>query len=115
MRAHTHMGFLPPELRDEASGDLERALLTEADTSFLEEDTILDLITPQKLLRLALRIRDEVLPNFPEMAAAVVDAADLDAEPASNFDDINAKLGALTQFFADDETAEPGVFRHGKS
>ena len=43
------------------------------------------------------------------MAATIIDEADLEAEPESNFDDINAKLKALTEFFADDETAEFGL------
>ena len=107
-RAHAY-GLLPAELRDETSSVLERALLSEADTSFLEEDAILDLIAPQKLLHLARRIRDKVLANFPDMASGIIDNADLDAEPASNFDDINAKLQALTEFFAEDETAESGL------
>ncbi len=103
-RAHA-FGLLPAELRDQTSNVLERALLSEADTSFLEDDTILDLMAPQTLMHLARRIRDEMLPNFTDMATAIIDDADLDAEPASNFDDINAKLHALTEFFAEDETA----------
>jgi hypothetical protein len=102
-------GLLPPELRDDTSGVLVRALLTEADTSFLEEDAVLDLIAPQKLLHLARKLRDEVLPNFPDMALNIIDEVDLDAEPESNFDDINAKLNALTEFFADDDAAESGL------
>lgn len=103
-RAHA-LGLLLPELRDDASGVLERGLLTDSDTSFLEDDSILDLIGPRKLLHLARRVRDEVLPNFPAMAASIIEDADLDAEPQSNFDDINEKLSALSDFFAEDETA----------
>ena len=57
-------------------------------------------------MHLARRIRDKVLPSFTDRAAGVIDDADLDAEPASNFDDVNSKLQTLAEFFAEDETAE---------
>jgi hypothetical protein len=107
-RAHSY-GLLAPELRDDTSSVLERSLLTEADTSFLQEDAILDLILPQKLLNLARRVRDEVLPNFQDMATSVVDDADLDIEPESNFKDLSDKLDLLNELFAEDETAQSGL------
>jgi hypothetical protein len=102
-------GLLNSTLREEAGKILERGLLNDADTSFIRDDAILDLIAPQKLLQLARRLRDEVLPNFPIMATTIIQEADLEAEAESNFEDINVKLNELAELLSEDETAESGV------
>jgi hypothetical protein len=104
-RAHT-LRLLPPELRAETEEDLERALFYEADSSFLDDDTILALMRPTQLLQLAARIRDELLREVPSIAAGIAENADLDQEPGDNFDDLRSSLHILQRLFRSDEAAK---------
>jgi hypothetical protein len=108
MRARAHaLALLRPELRAEIAHTLEESLLDDADTSFLDEDAILALLRPTKLLRLASKIRDRVLAELPSKAIGVAEAEDLDLDldPADNFSNLRTSLQALESFFADDESA----------
>ncbi len=100
--------LLSNDLRADAAEMLESAIIDRADTSFLDEDDILALFRPLELVRLIFRIRDEVLPNFPDMATAISDDPELDIEPEENFEDLRSKLRTLTTFFEyDDAATEP--------
>jgi energy-coupling factor transporter ATP-binding protein EcfA2 len=100
------LGVLPVDLRDETATLLEDALLDDADTSFLNEDMILALLPPTKLLRLASKIRDRVLTQLASRAAEVADDEnlDLDGDPADNFTHLRTSWEALQSFFDGDES-----------
>ncbi len=96
------LGLLSSELREESEAFLTSALLQNADTSFLDNDEILALIRPTKLLRLTHSIRNQILSEFPQIVEGVVEDADLDIAPESNFEDVQTILEDLKEFFTDD-------------
>jgi hypothetical protein len=85
---------------------LQAALLDDADASFLDDDDILALLQPTRLLHLALHIRAELLGEIPSIAAAIADGADLDGEPADNFDDLRLTLRSFSELFKHDVSAK---------
>ena len=106
VRARAHgMALLEPELRDETSLELMRALLDRADVSFIDDDSILALIPPTKLLHLSASIRNQTLTQIPAMTQVIADEADLESDPEDNFEEIRSKLSTLVTFFEDDDTA----------
>ena len=104
-RAHS-LALLQPELRRETANLLEQALLEEADTSFLESEDVLALLPPSMLLRLASKIRNQVLAQLPDKAFRIADDEDLDLDldPADYFSNLRTSLNTLEIFFEDDET-----------
>lgn len=103
-RAHS-LALLPPELRDTTARQLYDALIDDADTSFLKDDTILALMSPTQLMKLSALVRDKVLTQFSSRADDVARQADLDLEPEDNFVDLRESLSELECFFEDDDSA----------
>lgn len=100
-RAH-RLGILGEEVRSDSEIRLEKAL-REGDTSFLDQEDVLSLISPRMLMHLGLRLRDEVLSGIPDRAEDVADEADLDIAPESNFDDLSDMLSDLRSFFDEED------------
>lgn len=104
-KAHK-FGLLPPELRSKLELELHGALFGGRDLSFLDDDAILALFQPTRLLRLSLEIRTRILPQFPKVAGETVEEADLECEPSDNFDELRSELPNLKELFDGDEAAE---------
>jgi antitoxin component HigA of HigAB toxin-antitoxin module/energy-coupling factor transporter ATP-binding protein EcfA2 len=100
------LGLLPDDLRAEASSRLESAIFDEQDTTFLDDDQILAMFPPTKLLRLPKRIRDELLGQIPALAEKIAEEADLDIEPADNFDALVFTMQACEQLLDGDVEAK---------
>lgn len=106
VRARAHnLALLSPELRQEASWQLQRAILEDADTSFLEDDTILSLMLPTELMKLPSRLRDKIVPVLSTQAEEAGNGADLDLDPEDNFTDVRSVICELESFFEEDEAA----------
>jgi hypothetical protein len=103
-RAHS-LGLLPDELRMETATRLETTLLNEADASFLENDNILALLQPTRLLKLSARVRGELLEQLPRIATEIGAQVDLATEPSDNFDDLHTALRTISGLFDNDDYA----------
>jgi hypothetical protein len=98
-RVHA-LGQLPAELRSKAVERLEQAILGDLDGSFLDEDDILTLFPPTRLLSLSVRICGELLDLLPDRITTIAEEADLDIEPEDNFDDMRSLLSTIKNVFA---------------
>lgn len=101
-RAH-HIGVLPDDLRSKAADTLESAVLTDLDVSFFDEQEMLALITPLRLIGIGLSLRTTVLPSLEERINEIAADADLDKEPESHFKSL---LGVLDRIEAISGDAE---------
>lgn len=102
--AHVHkLGLLSGTLRDEAVNRLDKAIFDDLDGSFLDDDHLLSLIPPTRLLSLSVRLRDELFENLPEHVESITGRADLDIEAEENFDEVRSLLGTLGNVFDGDD------------
>lgn len=93
-RTH-HLGLLPDDLRMEAADNLESSACSNLDVSFFDEEDMLTLIPPLRLVGLGLALRTTVLPSLEERINEIVDIADLDEEPESHFKKLLGMLDRL--------------------
>jgi hypothetical protein len=100
------LGLLTPELRQETGARLESAIIEDNDASFLDNDEILGLIYPTRLVTLTGRVREELLTSLPEIISETAKQADLDIDPEDNFDDIQVCIDAFSKIFEGDERAK---------
>jgi hypothetical protein len=108
-RAH-RLGMLAAERRAEMVQILEADVFGNLDTSILNEADILALFPPKKLITLSRRVRTELLPAIEVKIDEIIEGADLDIEPADNFEEISSNLSDLEIFFGDDDE---GIDKHG--
>lgn len=97
------LGLLSDEFREVVARELEDALFYRSDTSFVNDEDILALITPRRLVGTAVRIRSKLIPSLHAEVERIVEDADLDIEPESNFDDLRESLSELEALFEDDQ------------
>jgi hypothetical protein len=90
-RALKH-GLLDDSLRPKVSQRLEAAVVEDFDLSFFQDDDILALIPPSRLLTLAINLRVETLPAVPDRVAEAAQEADLDIEPEDHFENFTNGL-----------------------
>jgi hypothetical protein len=108
VRTHSRalrLGLLPDELKAATGERLESAIFDYQDTSFLDDDALLALIAPTRVLRLTKRIRDELLEQIPALAEQIVDDADLDVDPEDNFDDLISAVKRAEGLLDNDDVA----------
>lgn len=79
------LGLLPNDLRLEAADRLETAAHSSLDVSFFEEQEMLALLLPLRLIGLGMALRTTVLPSLEERIDDIAADADLDEEPDSHF------------------------------
>lgn len=79
------LGLLPDYLREEAAYWLELAVKDELDASFFEEEDVLGLLSPLRLISMGMGLRTTVLPSLENWIDEIAAAADLDDEPISHF------------------------------
>jgi hypothetical protein len=89
----------------EAADSLESAALTDLDTSFFEEDNMLALIPPSRLIKLGLALRSMILPSLAERVDQIAEDADLDEEPDSHFKKLLGVLERIEAIADDLDTA----------
>lgn len=93
-RAH-RLGLLPDELRLEAAEALEDAVRDRIDLSFFDDEAMLALIPPARLVALGVRLRSRILPGLEDHIDEVRGDADLDEEPGNHFRHVSAALDQL--------------------
>lgn len=79
------LGLLPPDVRLEAADRLETAAHSSLDVSFFEEEDMLALLPPLRLVGVGMALRARVLPSLEERIDEIAADADLDEEPDSHF------------------------------
>lgn len=94
------MGLLPAELRLEAADHLESKLIDDLDASFIDDDGILSLIPPTRLLQLSIELYEKTFNRLPSIIDEVVDRADLDITPEDNFEEFDIFLEAVENTYS---------------
>ncbi|WP_281823579.1 hypothetical protein [Sphingobium sp. BS19] len=79
------LGLLPDDLRLEAADRLESAAQNALDASFFEEEDMLGLLSPLRLVGMGMGLRTTVLPSLEDRIDEIAADADLDEEPDSHF------------------------------
>ena len=101
------MRLLPEQVRKDAAEWLERIVLDRQDASFLDQEEVLGLFTPSRLMQLSLLLYEKLGPSFVEEVDAIADDADLDLDPPDNFDDIKSYARSLESALSSiDDVAE---------
>ena len=101
-RAHA-MRLLSDELRDASAAELERAAADELDLSFFDDEPMLALIPPERLVRLGIALRAAKLPEMVSRIETITDEADLSEDVESLFEKPSEFLKRLEQMDLDDE------------
>lgn len=99
-RAH-QLGLLPVDLHEVAAAELEYAATNNLDLSFFNNDTMLSLVPPLRLIHLGLSLRSETLPGIEDRIENILDDADLDEDPESHFENVSALLDRLESMGVD--------------
>ena len=79
------LGLLRDDLRLEAADRLESAAQNALDASFFEEEDMLGLLAPLRLVGMGMGLRTTVLPSLEDRIDEITADADLDEEPDSHF------------------------------
>jgi hypothetical protein len=79
------LGLLCDDLRLEAANRLESAAHDALDASFFEEEDMLGLLSPLRLVSMGMGLRTTVLPSLEDRIDEITADADLDEEPDSHF------------------------------
>jgi hypothetical protein len=98
------LGILENYLQDETVSRLEEAAMDSFDLSFIEDESILRLIPPARLLSLGIRLRVETLVNAPDRIVDIAEEADLSDDPESHFEHYSRGLDILEELPDIDDT-----------
>jgi hypothetical protein len=79
------LGLLRDDLRLEAANRLESTAKDALDTSFFEEEDMLGLLPPLRIVSMGMGLRTTVLPSLEDRIDEIEADADLDAESDSHF------------------------------
>ncbi|MCZ8548055.1 hypothetical protein OOJ09_28090 [Mesorhizobium qingshengii] len=94
------VGLLPAELRPDIAERIENDLIYSNDASFLDREDILALLSPLTLVKLSRRINSEVIPVLMERIENTSENPDSGLTPQENFEDIEASLNYLIEFYS---------------
>jgi hypothetical protein len=98
------LGILEDYLQDEMASRLEKAATITFDLSFFEDESILRLIPPSRLLSLGIRLRVDTLVNAPDRIVDIAEEADLSDDPESHFEHYSRGLDILEELPDIDDT-----------
>ena len=99
------LGILSQDLRLEAAGKLEVAVQSSLDVSFFEEEDMLALLSPLRLVGMGMALRTMVLPSLEYRIDEITSEADLDEEPDSHFKRLLSVLDRLEAIGVDADAA----------
>ncbi|KAA0909981.1 hypothetical protein FLO80_18930 [Aquicoccus porphyridii] len=100
------LGLLPDDLRLRAADRLESALQNELDASFLDEEDMLGLLSPLRLVSMGMGLRTTVLPTLEDRIDEITVDADLDDEPDSHFERMLDLLDRVEAIGVDADAAD---------
>jgi hypothetical protein len=99
------LGLLCDDLRLEAANRLESAAKDALDASFFEEEDMLGLLSPLRLVSMGMGLRTTVLPFLEDRIEEMAADADLDAEPDSHFKNLLDLLDRVEAIGVDADAA----------
>lgn len=94
---------LPDDIRMELTYDLERLALRELDVSFLDDDDILDLFQPTRLLGLWQQLVGTLSSVLPNRIREIAAEADPEQDVPDQFDQVRSFVGQLRESFSDND------------
>lgn len=97
------LGLLDPGLRVEAADELEKAAFQEHDLSFMDDDGLLELIEPTKLLLLGRRLAALLDADIPNRIIEIEQQADPDSCVPDEFDEPRNFVEKLREIFGEDD------------
>ena len=97
------LGLLDPGLRAEAADELERAAFQKFDLSFMDDNDLLELIEPTKLLLLGRRLAALLDEEIPTRIVDLQEQADPDSYVPDEFDEPRTFVEQLRQVFGDED------------
>lgn len=92
------LGWLDEYDQRQTAARLREAGLRDFDLSFFEEGDILRLIPASEVISLGIKMRSEALVKAPERIKAIAEAAGLDEDPESHFENYSRGLEILLEF-----------------
>lgn len=98
-RLHS-MRLLPQELRLETADYIEEKLIDDLDVSFIDNEGILSLIPPNRLLQLSFKLYEKTFDRLPSLIEEAVERADLEITPEDNFEDFERFLEAIESTYS---------------
>lgn len=98
------LGLLSREHREEMADQLERSAVREFDASFMDDDEILALIQPSRLIRLTNQLVDSLEDAVPERINVLADEADPNSDLSDHFDGVRSFVAQLRAAFDTEAT-----------
>lgn len=98
---------LPDDIRIEVADDLERVALRDLDISFLDDDDILALLQPTRLLSLGLQLVGSLSSVLPSRITEIAELADPEYDVPDQFDQVRSFVSQLRESFSEDEQLQP--------
>jgi hypothetical protein len=92
---------LPDGLREEAASELDRAATEDLDVSFLDDEELLSMFQPRKLLGLGIRLLGMLAEVIPNRIAEIAAEADPDQDIPDQFDQVKSFVDQLQEHLAD--------------
>lgn len=98
---------LPEDIRIELAYDLERVALQELDVSYLDDDDILGLFQPIRLLSLGQQLVAALNSVLPTRITEIAEEADPEQDVPDQFDQVRSFVSQLRESFLDDDQLQP--------
>lgn len=95
--------ILPESIRIETAEKLENEILDNLDSRIFDDDNILSLIPPTRLVRIIVKINEEIKNALSDRINEIEVNADLEIEPEDNFDDVKRFLCDMEILLSEDE------------
>jgi hypothetical protein len=99
------LGLLRDDLRLEAADRLESAAHNALDASFFEQEDMLGILSPLRLVGMGMGLRTTVLPSLGDRIEEIAADADLDEEPESHFEKLLDVLDRIEAIGVDADAA----------
>ncbi len=81
--------MLPQSMKADTASKLEKAILEDLDSGIFDDENILALIQPKKLIEIIVQLIVQINDTLPIKIDEAEEAANLEIEPEDNFDDIS--------------------------
>ncbi len=95
--------MLPEPQRIETVKYLEARILGDLDSGVFDDDDILSLIPPTRLITIVIKICEEIKNSLADRIEDTEENADLEIEPEDNFDDIKKFLIDMEILLSEDD------------
>lgn len=100
---------LPDDIRIQLAYDLEEVALRELDVSFLDDDDILGLFQPTRLLSLGQQLVGTLKSVLPNRISEIAELADPEQDVPDQFDQVRSFVSQLRESFSDDDQLRPAL------